>query len=32
MQASIVRPFGTKKGINFDRIQEELIKKDFENA
>jgi tetratricopeptide (TPR) repeat protein len=32
MQAFIVRPFGTKEGINFDRIQEELIKKALENA
>jgi len=27
MQAFVVRPFGTKEGINFGTIHEELIKK-----
>ena len=32
MQAFVVRPFGTKEGINFGTIHEELIKKALKNA
>jgi hypothetical protein len=32
MQAFVVRPFGTKEGINFETIHEELIKKALKNA
>ena len=32
MQAFVVRPFGTKEGINFGTIHEELIKNALKNA
>jgi hypothetical protein len=32
MQALIVRPFGTKEGVNFDRIQDELIAESSHNG